>query len=162
MVDLQPVRDVPPYLCDVIPERSFRRVTGIKTPLRTRWDGPRTNYGLCLVHAAGSEAPLGLDWSFDDGDNVLRRQQRAWADDSPRPLPPELGQGLAATRPTAGVDARPHFVIALFRCGAKRPWISIDFARVARGRDAARDMFAFMKIAQQRFGRMHGCAPRLT
>ncbi|MQY07363.1 hypothetical protein ACRB68_54630 [Actinomadura sp. RB68] len=83
-----------------------------------------------------------------------------WEDNSSRKLPADLGRGLAVIRPTAGADPRPNFVIALFRCGKRQPWISIDFAPVVRGRDALTDLVGFIRIAEQRFGRLHKCAPK--
>ncbi|MFP3967877.1 hypothetical protein SMC26_36650 [Actinomadura fulvescens] len=101
-----------------------------------------------------------MDWSYNDGEKVLRRQQQNAEDKSPHRLPGDLGSGLAVVRPTAGADPRPNFVIALFKCGDERPWISIDFAPVVRGRDAVRDMVDFMRIAQKRFGQIHKCTPK--
>ncbi|MFI0447753.1 hypothetical protein [Actinomadura sp. 6N118] len=157
--DLRPVSDGPPYLCDLVSEPAFRRVTGLMH-LTSRWAGPQTDNGLCLAHIPGREAPLGLDWSYNDGQKVLRLQKENWEDNSPHRLPADLGSGLAVIRPTAGADPRPNFVIALFRCGKERPWISIDFAPVVRGRDAVQDMVEFMRIAEKRFGQIHKCTPK--
>jgi hypothetical protein len=157
---LASVADVGPYLCDFVPEQSLRMVTGTKAPIDDTWAGPQTDNGLCLARVAGQEALLGIDWSYNDGPEVLRRQQRGWADNSPHPLPHEFGEGLAVIRPTFGGNPRPNYVIALFRCGKKKPWISIDFAPVVRGRDAVQDMFDFMRIAEKRFGEIHKCTPR--
>ncbi|QKW39111.1 hypothetical protein HUT06_38025 [Actinomadura sp. NAK00032] len=155
------VTDAAPYLCDLVPEQSLRKATAVQGPLDDKWsNGPQPDDGLCLAFAAGREAPLGVHWSYKDGLDVLRRQQKLWADDSPHPLPRELGTGLAVIRPTFGADPRPNYVIALFKCGQKKAWISIDFARVVRGRDAVQDMFDFMRIAEKRFGELHKCTPR--
>jgi hypothetical protein len=154
------VADANPYLCDFVPETALRLVTGIKAPIDDRWAGPQTDNGLCLARVAGQEALLGIDWSYNDGGEVVRRQQGAWKDNSPHQLPRELGDGLGVVRPTSGGNPRPNYVIALFRCGKKRPWISIDFAPVVRGRDAVQDMFDFMRIAEKRFGEIHKCTPR--
>lgn len=161
VADPGPVVDRAPYLCDMVPEPSFRQVTGLKGALVTAWAGPQADNGLCLVRAAeGKPPPLGLDWSYQDGANAIQLQRQNWKQESPRSLPADLGEGLAIVRPTAGAEARPNFVIALFRCGEKRPWISIDFVSVVRGRDAVQDMFDFMRIAEKRFGEIHKCTPR--
>ncbi len=157
--DLRPVADSAPYLCDLVPEPELRRVTGVNVPLNARWDGGQTDNGLCLAQADGREAPLGIDWSYNEGEKILRNKQEEWSHDTHHPLPVELGKGLAVVIPTAGGIARPNYVIALFRCGNRRPWLSIDFAPVVRGRDAVRDMVDFMRIAQSRFGRLHKCVP---
>lgn len=155
----RPVVESSPYLCDFVPEKAFQEVTGLNIGLNVRWAGPQTDNGLCLAHAKGRQAPLGVRWSYNDGADIVRRQQEDTATQS-YPLPREMGEGLAVIRPTSGANPRPNYVIALFRCGGKRPWISIDFAPVVRGRDALQDMFDFMRIAQKRFGEIHECTPK--
>jgi len=156
----EPVADSAPYLCELVPERAFRAVTALSEPLTSGWDGPQTDNGLCLASAAEQKAALGLAWSYIDGEGTIRFQRKKWADNTTHRLPSELGEGLAVVIPTAGAIVRPNYVIALFRCGKKRPWISIDFAPVVRGRDAVQDMFDFMRIAEKRFGEIHKCTPR--
>lgn len=158
--DVQPVADSGPYLCDLVPEPSFRRVTGVAGQLNSDWDGPQTDNGLCLASSSVGPAPLGAEWSYVEGERILRTQQKNWAHQSSHQLPPELGRGLAGYQESGGLDGRPNYVIALFRCGKKKPWISIDFVRVVRGRDAVQDMFDFMRIAEKRFGEIHKCTPR--
>ncbi|CNF09565.1 Uncharacterised protein [Mycobacterium tuberculosis] len=155
----EPVVDSAPYLCELVPERAFRAVTALSAPLTSDWDGPQTDNGLCLA-LAEKKATLGLVWSYRDGEGTVRFQRKKWADNKTYALPPDLGEGLAVVIPTAGAVTRPNYVIALFRCGKKRPWISIDFVPVVRGRDAVRDMFDFMRIAEKRFGEIHKCTPR--
>ncbi len=77
-----------------------------------------------------------------------------------RDLPPELGDGVATTDGSNGLSSRDNLVVAMFRCGERKPWISIDFVPVVRGRDAVQDMVDFMRIAQKRFGQIHKCTPR--
>jgi hypothetical protein len=48
-------------------------------------------------------------------------------------------------------------MIAVFNCGKRRPWLSIDVAPVVKGRDPMRDMTDFMRIAQERFRKAHRC-----
>ncbi|WP_242903179.1 hypothetical protein [Actinomadura terrae] len=78
------------------------------------------------------------------------------------PLPADLGSGLAVINPSLGSVPRPNYVISQFLCGKRRPWMSIDFALVARGRDAVRDMMDFMRIAEKRFREIHKCTPPLA
>lgn len=158
--DVRPVADNAPYLCDLVPESAFRRSTGVTSPLKSDWDGPQTDNGLCLASPPKGPFPLGVEWSYNGGEEILRTQRENWAHESPHQLPAELGRGLAGYRPAGGLDGLPNFVIALFRCGKKRPWISIDFVPVVRGRDAVQDMFEFMRIAEKRFGEIHKCTPR--
>ncbi|WP_146150310.1 hypothetical protein [Actinomadura rubrobrunea] len=154
--DLAPVRDRVPYLCDLVPEVEFRRVTGLTMQLSAQWNGPQKDSGLCVAHAKGRQPPLGIQWDFDDGEKVLRENRPSFPD-SAHTLPADLGTGFA--RPDS-IKVRPNYVISLFRCGDKQPWLSIDFAPVVRGRDPVQDMFAFMRIAQNRFGELHKCTPR--
>ncbi|PRX03399.1 UNVERIFIED_ORG: hypothetical protein CLV66_111183 [Actinomadura viridilutea] len=100
---------------------------------------------------------MGIHWRYGDGEEVIRRLEKSYADNGIHALPEGLGKGFAS--PAAGYP-NPNYVISLFKCGDKRPWLSIDFAPVVRGRDAVQDMFAFMRIAQKRFGELHKCTPR--
>ncbi|WP_285494110.1 hypothetical protein [Actinomadura sp. NBRC 104425] len=154
--DLRPVHDVAPYLCDLVPETEFRRVTGLTMPLDDQREGPQTSTGTCVAHAAGRQPPLGVQWDFEDGDEVLRRNEPSNPGSAHR-LPADMGIGFARRD---SITPRPNYVISLFRCGDKRPWLRLDFAPVVRGRDAVQDMFAFMRIAQKRFGQIHKCEPR--
>ena len=156
--NLRPVTDGAPYFCDLVPEAAFRGVTGLNIPVDPRWDGPQTDNGLCLAYATGREAPLGVRWSYNDGPSVLNRVRKKWQDEALHILPPELGEGLAVIQSTS--NPRPNYIIALFRCGKRQTWISIDFAPVVRGRDAVRDMVGFMRIAERRFGEVHKCTPK--
>lgn len=154
--DLKPVHDVAPYLCELVPESEFRRVTGLAMPLDDQRDGSWTTAGGCVVFAAGRQSPLRIEWDLEDGEEVIRRNKPS----IPRrvhQLPVDLGKGFATPD---SITARPNYTISLFRCGDKRPWLRIDFAPVVRGRDAVQDMFAFMRIAQKRFGELHKCTPR--
>ncbi|XRQ05762.1 hypothetical protein ACN3XK_55880 [Actinomadura welshii] len=159
--DVRPVADSAPYLCDLVPESAFRDVTGLTAQLNSDWNGPQTDNGLCSARPESEPfAPLGVRWSYNEGTRILQTQQENWADLSHQPLPPELGKGLAGHHRSSGPTGRPNYVIALFRCGEKRPWISIAFVSAVRGRDVVQDMFDFMRIAQQRFGEIHECTPR--
>lgn len=154
------IADEPPYLCDLVPERSFRRITGATFPVAPRWSGVPSKHGGCLAFAAGRDAPLGIEWSFQEGAKILQRQQQAFPDRPRRTLPTELGKGFAVVLARPHESRRPNYVIALFGCGKKQPWLRIDFAPVSIGRDALQDMADIMRIAQRRFGELHNCMPR--
>ncbi|SNT59943.1 hypothetical protein SAMN05443665_10551 [Actinomadura meyerae] len=158
--DVRPVVDGAPYLCDLVPEASLRRVTGVTAPLKSDWAGPQTDNGLCVVLQPKGPGVLGVQWSYNQGEKILRTQWANWAHKSHYKIPTELGRGLAGYDPSGGLDGLPNYVFALFRCRHKKLWISIDFARVVRGRDAVQDMFDFMRIAEKRFGEIHKCTPR--
>ncbi|MFI6519981.1 hypothetical protein ACIBF1_30810 [Spirillospora sp. NPDC050679] len=100
-----------------------------------------------------------MRWSFNGGERVVRDQRGDGDDPDRRNLPPELGDGLTALDGDT-LSSRANYVVALFRCGKARPWISLNFIDVVRGRDAVQDMTDFMRIAQKRFGEIHKCAPR--
>lgn len=155
--DLRPIRNTAPYLCDLIPEAEFRRVTGVRGPMEANMNGDPSNNGLCLAHRQTGRPPLGIQWDFDEGERILGGLEQDYMDNNPHKLPSDLGRGFATTH---DIRPRTNYVIALFRCGKKRPWMGIDFVPVVRGRDAVQDMIAFMRIAQQRFGEIHKCTPR--
>jgi hypothetical protein len=157
--DLRPIYDSAPYLCDLIPEAAFRNITGLRVRLDPQTTGVPGKHGLCLAYAPGREAPLGVDWSFVDGERAISRIKAKYGDYNPRRLPSEFGRGFIITFPVAG-NPRPLYVIALFRCGGRQPWLSIDVAPVVKGRDPVRDMTEFMRIAQRRFGQLHHCTPK--
>ena len=100
---------------------------------------------------------LDVVWEFDGGERILTMHEQAYSDNDSHQSPADLGRGFAITD---HVSPRTNHMIALFRCGENRPSLSIDFAPVVRGRDAVQDMFAFMRIAQKRFGEIHDCTPR--
>ncbi|MGI5165102.1 hypothetical protein ACQEU3_12165 [Spirillospora sp. CA-253888] len=150
-----------PYLCDLVPEKAFRRVVGSNTALTANWsNGPQPDNGQCLVRTPGQEPLLGVTWSLNDGEKVIKVQRAQSRAKLERDLPAELGDGVALLFPQSGMTPRPNFSVAMFRCGERKPWISIDFVPVVRGRDAVQDMTDFMRIAQKRFGEIHKCTPR--
>lgn len=153
---VRPIIDTAPYLCDLVPERSFLDAIGTTGSLTDEWSGNLTDTGLCLAYSGQNEASLGIQWAYTDGDRVVRRQQKQYADNVLHSLPPDLGRGFAST---SAARPRINYVIALFRCREKRPWLRIDFVAVVRGRDAVRDMTDLMRIAERRFGVLHKCRP---
>ncbi|MFG1701379.1 hypothetical protein [Nonomuraea sp. NPDC049309] len=74
-------------------------------------------------------------------------------------LPKDLGTGLIAytERPPR---TRPYYTMMLFRCGDKRPWISVDLSEVQSGRDPVSDLTQLLTIARKRYGEIHRCTPR--
>jgi hypothetical protein len=154
------IRDNSPYLCDLVPEAALREVTGLRGELSTGWSGPQADSGECLVRSPGVQPPpLGLSWSYSEGRRILEEQRYNYQHDL-KPLPKDLGQGFAASIGTDGLTGRPNNVIALFRCGARQPWLGIDLIQVASGRDAIKDLTELIRIAEQRFGTLHHCRPR--
>jgi hypothetical protein len=158
--DPAPVVDDAPYLCDFVPERTFRNITGLSIPLRPKWDGAQTGNGLCLASTSGREAPLGVAWSYSRGNEILKLQRDKYRDDRPIRLPKSLGDGFAVAMRTDVGITRPNYVIALFRCDKRQPWLRIDFDPVVKGRNVVRDMIDLMRIAQKRFGEIHQCTPQ--
>lgn len=145
-----------PYLCDLIPEGSFRNATGVRFRLSTRWTGVTSSHGVCVAHASGQDAPLGIDWSFTDGNELLAQQEQNFAKFPHKILPGNLGRGFAAWD-TQFLSTRSNYVVALFKCGKKQPWLKIEFVPVVQGRDPSQDMIDFMRIAQRRFKQLHKC-----
>jgi hypothetical protein len=99
-----------------------------------------------------------VSWA-QDGLEVVQRQEAAFASERPTTLPAMLGKGFTVNTPGA-ITGRPYYTIATFRCGATSPWLRIDLARVIQGRDRIKDMISLMRIAEQRFGLLHHCAPK--
>ncbi|GAB2445630.1 hypothetical protein [Streptosporangium sandarakinum] len=54
---------------------------------------------------------------------------------------------------------QPYEVMARFRRGGSDRLLSMYFARFAKGRDGVKDMVELMRIAQKRYGPLHGCTP---
>jgi hypothetical protein len=151
--------DKAPYLCGLVPEQSFRRVTGVTFPLKPRWNGRQEQYGGCSAFAVGREPPLAIEWAWGNGRKHLRQLQESFSDDPHRDLPKELGEGIAVIWAKPDESRKPNSVFAIFQCDDRRLWMSIYFAAVVRGRDALQDMVDLMRIAQRRFGVVHHCTP---
>jgi hypothetical protein len=148
-----------PYLCDLVPEAALRQITGVRGELSTGWSGPQTDNGLCTVRSPGIQpSPLGLAWSYHEGQRILEDQRYNHQRDF-KPLPKGLGEGFAASGGTDSFTGRPNYVVALFRCATRYPWLRIDLIQTSPGRDAIKDMTELMQIAEQRFGALHHCTP---
>ncbi|MFI0417518.1 hypothetical protein [Spongiactinospora sp. 9N601] len=151
--------DSAPYLCEVVPEKALRQVTGFTGPLKDYTSGQWAMSGNCLMQDV-TPSPLSLGWGRKDGEKVLERLHGGvFAQYNPTPLPAEMGTGsvLIHPRPPSTID--PNDVIAIFRCGDVRPWIHMSLPRVAPGRDPVKDLTDLMRIAQKRYGELHDCTP---
>ncbi|TDC81584.1 hypothetical protein [Actinomadura sp. 7K507] len=165
-----PVARSAPYLCDLVPASTFRAITGVTVPLESDQDGLYAGDRDADIERCrgrpkeGDTAPLIVNWSYLKGEKSLRIHQKKWANKSHGRIPSGLGRGFAAYERSDRLDVLPNEVFALFRCGGKRPWISIEFLSVSREgdvkRDRRQDMFDLMRIAQKRFGEIRECTPR--
>lgn len=72
-------------------------------------------------------------------------------------LPADVGEGMAAYIPDPPATDQPYQVSAKFRCGGVERMVDIFLAEVAEGRDGIRDLIELMRIAQKRYGDLHGC-----
>ncbi|KAB8186267.1 hypothetical protein FH608_046950 [Nonomuraea phyllanthi] len=158
--DLRPVVDQAPYWCEFVSQESFQRVTGDTRAYTDRKDGPWKNDGGCLVEGGSNGDPVGVWWSrIDDSAERLELAHENWDQTKPTPLPAQLGEGFATYAGNDMLGGRPYFVISRFSCGGEKPWIGIDLKRVAKGRDAIKDLTDLMRVAQKRYGDLHRCTP---
>ncbi|MFI0417453.1 hypothetical protein [Spongiactinospora sp. 9N601] len=158
--DTRPVLDSAPYICEFVPASAVRLISGYSGPLTSRMSGEWKTFGHCRTPDIYPD-PVSIGWAQEDGDKVWERLHGGeFAKYRPTPLPPDLGRGsvLVVADPPGSMD--PYDVFSIFRCGGVTPWIDISLARVAEGRDAVRDLTELMRIAQRRYGELHGCVPR--
>ncbi|MDA0643528.1 hypothetical protein [Nonomuraea ferruginea] len=64
---------------------------------------------------------------------------------------------MAAYLPNPAVDDQPYQASAKFRCGAMDRLIDISLPKIAKGRDAMKDLTDLMRIAQNRYAEIHNC-----
>ncbi|MFI6790421.1 hypothetical protein ACIBG4_24150 [Nonomuraea sp. NPDC050383] len=160
----QPVVDAAPYVCKLIPEQAFRMVSGVTGPLAERTDGSEGS-GECWapdtaprplevgwLRVGNGTTQEGLDFTMEDRRQVYGRYDGL-------KLPADLGDGLAAYVPAFPFEAQPYRVSAKFPCGGIDRIIDIYLARVAKGRDAIKDLTDLMRIAQKRYGVLYHCTP---
>lgn len=152
--------DSAPYWCDLVSKRAFRHITGLKennlSEYRSGW---QPSHGTCLVRNGRPTSPLGLNWSTGNGAKTVHRMKNLYdLRFGPTKLPAVLGRGFTV-KTTAAEGERPYYVIATFQCGSIRPWLSIDILQISPGRDATKDLVDLMRLAQQRFGKLHRCVP---
>lgn len=157
IVDRGPIVDQPPYFCDFIPQEAFRRVSGFRQPIAEDRSGWKSTDGLCDLKNQYDR--LSLDWQNYDGKNILRLAHKNFDRKRIASLPTDLGDGLIAYTGEPP-RTRPYYTMMLFRCGDKKPWISIDLSEVAKGRDPVKDLTDLLRIARQRYGKLHKCEPK--
>jgi hypothetical protein len=155
-LDSRPVVDTSPYWCDVIPKEALRRIGGAKLDL-TEFRSPDNDKSraVCGVRDGGKYGLLGVTWDLTKGRELIASSMKRVAADNPERLPASLGSGFTAYSPTT--SRVPYEAAALFRCGDRESWIYIAVRSVSEGRDATRDLTDLMRIAQQRFGKIHHC-----
>ncbi|MDA0632014.1 hypothetical protein OUY22_01195 [Nonomuraea sp. MCN248] len=151
-----PVVDSSPYWCDFLPQQAVRTITGLSITIEERKTGVPTTHGQCALR--NDYDRLSLVWSVRDGDGVLDTARENFGDRQLATLPENLGTGLIAY--TARLPrSRPYYTMMLFRCGKKRPWISVDLSEVREGRDPVSDLIELLTIARERYGQLHRCTP---
>lgn len=158
----QPITDSAPYLCELVPERAFRLVSGATKPLVEKIEGDKA-VGTCKVPDTtprpltvwwmreGPGMPLNhLERLLDDRRNIYTRAGGVV-------LPSSLGDGMAAYLTHGLLAEQPYRVSAKFRCGNRERLIDIYLAQTAKGRDAIKDLTDLMRIAQHRYADLHNC-----
>lgn len=156
-VDVRPVVDAPPYMCELVPQAAFPFVSGISVPLQESWGARRKTHSLCALRNGYDR--LSVTWQDFDGKNTMRLAHENFDSKRIGSLPPDIGEGLVAHTGEAP-RTRPFVSFVWFRCSDKRPWISISLSNVAKGRDPVKDLTALLRIAQQRYGKLHKCTPK--
>ncbi|MFD1546599.1 hypothetical protein [Nonomuraea guangzhouensis] len=161
---LQPIVDSAPYICRLVPEQAFRLVSDATGSLVEKTDGSESS-GECW---APDTTPRSLEvgWlQVSDGTNqehlnfVMNGRRQVYSEHGGVTLPTDLGDGLAAYLPNTPFADQPYRVSAKFLCGGKARMIDIFLAKVAKGRDAIKDMTELMRIAQKRYGHLYNCTP---
>lgn len=152
-----PVTDSPPYWCDFLPQQAVRTISGLTLALQEDKSGVRTTHGICTLR--NEYTRLSVVWSIRDGDNVLDIARKNFGEHQLADLPADLGKGLIAY--TGRLPrTNPYYTMMLFRCGEKRPWISVDLSEVSKGRDPVSDLTQLLSIARERYGELHECTPK--
>ncbi|WP_141703703.1 hypothetical protein [Planobispora rosea] len=147
-----------------MPEQAFRLISGVTGPLVEKTDGNESDSDCWAPDT--NPRPLEVRW-LREGDGMPQEQLDFVMDDRRAvytrhggvPLPNDLGDGLAAYLPNTPFAAQPYRVVAKFRCDDKEQLITIYLAKVAKGRDAIKDMIELMRIAQKRYGELYDCTP---
>ncbi|WP_043635473.1 hypothetical protein [Nonomuraea candida] len=152
----QPVTDSSPYWCDVIPQEAIRTISGLAIPLDENKDGVPTTHGACSLRNEYNR--FSLNWSIRDGEGALDRARANFGRKQLSELPADLGRGLIAYTGNSP-RTKPYVAFMLFRCDDNRPWMGMDVSQVAQGRDPVKDFTALLRIARERYGRLHDCVP---
>ncbi|MFF4774704.1 hypothetical protein ACFY05_17775 [Microtetraspora fusca] len=164
-VDDRPVVDSAPYLCDLVPRQAFHLVSGVTGTFAEKRDGNKDD-SSCSARDTFPH-PLVVDWISEQGgttrediDYLLNDRLAVYERHGGVKLPVELGTGMAAYVPDYGsVTEQPYQVTAKFRCDGEEQLLTLRLDQVAKGRDAMGDLIALMRIAQRRYGEVHGCVP---
>jgi hypothetical protein len=160
-VDLRPLVATAPFWCDFVSREAIRRVTGLSEGLAEQRSGWQADQGGCVVESRYPSPVLALGWGSRSAAQHVDKQAKSYAHAQLKTvkLPSALGMGFTVE------DGRyeelpPYNVIAMFRCGLSQPWLSIGVRQISAGRDWRRDLVDLMRIAERRFGVLHGCTPK--
>lgn len=158
----QPITDSSPYICKLVPMQAFLMVSGIKTPLIDKMSGSLAN-GECRA-ADIPPPPLQVNWIEADNrhgqeqlDFLMEDRRSTYKRHDGVKIPAELGDGMAAHVTNSPLADQPYRISAKFRCGGVERMVDIFLAEVAEGRDGIKDLIELMRIAQKRYGDLHGC-----
>ncbi|MFI7424506.1 hypothetical protein [Nonomuraea sp. NPDC049684] len=152
----QPVSDSGPYWCDVVPQEAIRTISGLAIPLEENKDGVPATHGACSLRNEYNR--FSLNWSIRDGEGALELARENFGKKRLSELPADLGKGLIAFTGNSP-RTKPYVAFMLFRCGNDRPWMGMDVSQVAQGRDLVKDFTDLLRIARERYGRLHDCVP---
>ncbi|MFI7232498.1 hypothetical protein ACIBO5_55700 [Nonomuraea angiospora] len=157
--DTSPITDSGPYWCDVFPQQAIRKISGLTIPLEESIDGVPATHGGCILK--NEYTRFSLNWSTRGGDEALELARKNFGRHQLTELPADLGEGLVAYTRDLPIT-NPYVAFILFRCGDKRPWMGIDFSEVAAGRNVVTDSIELLRIARNRYGKLHNCSPKGT
>jgi hypothetical protein len=150
--DPAPVKDAPPYWCQLIPKVAINNVTGIEQELKQTRD-------IDIHHSPSScevvdEQRLPLEVQLALADDAKFQENETFTHHrSEMNLSPELGRTFFQSAPEV-----PNFTVAAaFRCGNKPVWIEIVLRVLQKGRDAKVDLPALLKIAEARYSSLAAC-----
>ncbi|KAB8195800.1 hypothetical protein FH608_009850 [Nonomuraea phyllanthi] len=137
-------------------------VTGVTGPLVEKTSGNQ-NSGECWAPDA-SPRPLEVGWlQVDDRtsqehlDFLMDDRRDLYSRHGGITLSNDLGDGMAAYLPNTPFSDQPYQVSAKFRCGDKERLIDIFLAKIAKGREAMKDLAELMRIAQKRYSKLYNC-----
>lgn len=155
-VDAAPIIDSAPYICWYFPEKAIRQVSGLEVPLKERRDGVWPSHGGCYLHSGYLR--VAIDWQDFDGKRIMEIAVRNFQEKKLVDLPNDVGDGFVAY--TGGPPStHPYYGIIWFKCGKKFPWMNVQMSEVAEGRNTANDMTQLLRIARERYGKLHKCKP---
>ncbi|MFI7634310.1 hypothetical protein [Nonomuraea sp. NPDC049400] len=158
----QQVADSTPYICKFVPEQAFRLISSTKGLFVEKTRGNESS-GQCWAPDT-TPRPLEVGWlQVGDGtsqehlDFLMDGRRDLYTRHGGVRLPADLGDGMAAQVTNSPLDDQPYRVSAKFKCGGKERLIDIFLAKVAKGRDAMKDLIALMRIAQKRYSEVYDC-----